>query len=214
MIGRLAAIVADLGGGGSRAFAGLLTGQLDAAIAAGRVISDSLEHPDGREASTRELVDLEHEGDRLRGLLVRELTIRIVTPIDREDLFRVSRSIDDILDNLRDFHREEQLFQPVEPSAFLPVLAAAETAMLALRAAIGAIAGDPEEIGRGALAARKAGREVRRLYDRALGEVFAADLSMDTLKRRELLRRLDVVGLRLREAADALADAAVKRGGT
>ena len=214
MIGRLTGIIADLGGGGSRAVAGLLTSQLDAAIAATRVISDALEHPEGREASTRELIDLEHEGDRLRGLLVRELTIRIVTPIDREDLFRVSRSIDDILDNLRDFHREEALFQPVEPSAFLPVLAAAGTAMIELRAAITAIAGDPEEIGTRALAARKAGREVRRLYDRALGEVFSTELSMATLKRRELLRRLDVVGLRLREAADALADAAVKRGGT
>ena len=33
---------------------------------------------------------------------------------------------------------------------------------------------------------------------------------MDVLKCRELLRRLDVVGLRLNEAADVLADAAVK----
>jgi hypothetical protein len=31
------------------------------------------------------------------------------------------------------------------------------------------------------------------------------------MKARDLLRRLDVVGLRLNEAADALADAAVKR---
>ena len=34
---------------------------------------------------------------------------------------------------------------------------------------------------------------------------------MEVLKCRELLRRLDVVGLRLNEAADRLSDAAVKR---
>jgi hypothetical protein len=32
-----------------------------------------------------------------------------------------------------------------------------------------------------------------------------------TLRRRELLRRVDVIGLRLGEAANALADGAVKR---
>jgi len=36
---------------------------------------------------------------------------------------------------------------------------------------------------------------------------------MEVLKSRELLRRLDVVGLRLNEAADVLSDAAVKRRG-
>ena len=34
---------------------------------------------------------------------------------------------------------------------------------------------------------------------------------MEVIKAREILRRLDVVGLRLNEAADVLSDAAVKR---
>jgi hypothetical protein len=34
---------------------------------------------------------------------------------------------------------------------------------------------------------------------------------MAVVRRRELLRRLDVVGLRLNEAADRLSDAAIKR---
>ena len=34
---------------------------------------------------------------------------------------------------------------------------------------------------------------------------------MEVLKVREVLRRLDVVGLRIGEATDALSDAAVKR---
>ena len=35
----------------------------------------------------------------------------LVTPVDREDLFRLSRSIDDVLDNLRDFVREWDLYK-------------------------------------------------------------------------------------------------------
>jgi hypothetical protein len=46
----------------------------------------------------------------------------------------------------------------------------------------------------------------------ALAKLYAGELSVETLKARDLLRRLDVVGLRLNEAADFLLDASVKRG--
>lgn len=44
-----------------------------------------------------------------------------------------------------------------------------------------------------------------------LADVLEGDVTTGMLRRRELLRRLDVVGLRFGEAVDALADAAVKR---
>jgi hypothetical protein len=209
----LGRIVADVRGGAGREFARLLIGQLDAAIAAADVIRQAIRDPLLRDASSARLQDLEHEGDRFRELLVGELGERIATPIDREDLFRLSRSIDDILDNLRDLQREQALFDPADATILLGMLDAAVASMEELRAAIAAINRAPAEISRRTLAARKAGNQMRRLYDRALGELFAQELSMETLKLRELLRRLDVVGLRLREAADALADAAIKRGG-
>ena len=53
--------------------------------------------------------------------------------------------------------------------------------------------------------------QVRRLYQQKLAELLNEPLDNETLKRRELLRRLDVVGLRLGEAADALADGVLKR---
>lgn len=37
-------------------------------------------------------------------------------------------------------------------------------------------------------------------------------MSMDTLKTRDLLRRVDVIGLRLGESSDAILDGLVKRG--
>jgi hypothetical protein len=62
---------------------------------------------------------------------------------------------------------------------------------------------------RTALGARK--NDIRQRYQTAMQAILDEPLSTETLKRRELLRRLDVVGLRIREAADALADGAVKR---
>ena len=58
---------------------------------------------------------------------------------------------------------------------------------------------------------QESANEIRRLYDVELGKLFHGKVTMKIFKIRELLRRLDVVGLRLNEAADVLADAAVKR---
>jgi hypothetical protein len=38
------------------------------------------------------------------------------------------------------------------------------------------------------------------------------EVTMRTLRQRELLRRLDIAGIRLGEAADALTSGALKRG--
>ena len=62
-----------------------------------------------------QIAEIEHRGDTLRGKLVTQLATVLVAPIDREDLFRLSRSIDDVLDNLRDFVREWDLWQIAGP---------------------------------------------------------------------------------------------------
>lgn len=213
MIARLSRIVRDLSGAGRSRFSALLAAQLDAAIAGVRLAEAAVEGRAPRPAARVAMRSVEHDGDRIRSELVQELSVAIVTPFDPEDLFRISRSIDDVLDNLSDLLRECDLFEPAEPERLGPAVRAAHAALLELRAAVGAIDTRPREIARHALAAKKRGNEIRRLYDEGLAALFRAPLGIETLKARELLRRLDVIGLRLHEAADALADAAIKRHG-
>jgi hypothetical protein len=80
-----------------------------------------------------------------------------------------------------------------------------------LRPALEQLDGPRGKARQATLATRKAAGQVRRLYQQQLAELLTEPLDNETLKRRELLRRLDVVGLRLGEAADALADGALKR---
>lgn len=56
------------------------------------------------------------------------------------------------------------------------------------------------------LTARKEAGHVRRAYVERLTQTVSAELTMETLKTRELLRRLDVIGPRICEGADALLD--------
>ena len=153
---------------------------------------------------------IEQRGDRLRAELVSRLSGVLVAPIDREDLFRLSRSIDDVLDNLRDFIREWDLYGVKGAGKFVGLLEATAEGIDDLQLAIQAVARDPKDM-KTALASKKSANEIRRLYDVELGRLFRGDLDMEVVKARELLRRLDVVGLRLNEAADRLSDAAVKR---
>ncbi len=161
------------------------------------------------EDARRRMAEVEHRGDRCRAVTVNRLASAFANPIDREDLFRLSRSVDDVLDNLHDFVRELALFAVEPHPRLVNVLTAIGDALDDLDAAIATIARDPLRIREASLAVRK--NEIRRRYQEALAETLSAPLGAETLKLRELLRRLDVVGLRLGEAADALADGAMKR---
>ena len=160
-----------------------------------------------------EVAEIEHRGDVLRGELVTRLRGELDSPLSREDLFRLSRSIDDVLDNLRDFVREWDLYRCAGAASFTGILDAIAAGVDDLRLAVRTIADGSDDLRHAALASKKSANEVRRLYDAEVARLFSGELTMEILKSRELLRRLDVVGLRLNEAADVLSDAAVKSQG-
>ncbi len=157
------------------------------------------------------MAELEHAGDAERAALAAMLRGVLATPIDREDLYRLSRSIDDVLDNLRDFVRESDMFGPSELGFAVPPLDAVLEGLTALDTAVRKVLAEPAAVTIAALGARKAGNRVRENRQAALAQLFAGPLDIDVLRRRELLDRLDAVGRRLGEAADALSDAMLKR---
>ncbi len=156
------------------------------------------------------IAETERRGDLMTAELVTRLAGVLVAPIDREDLLRLSRSINDVIANLSDFVREWTLYGVRSARGFLGLLDATASGIGALQLAVEAVARDPKDL-EAALASKKSANEIRRLYDVELGRLFHGEPTMDVVKHRELLRRLDVVGLRLNEAADRLSDAAIKR---
>ncbi len=158
------------------------------------------------------IAEIERRGDRLRQSLVAELSETIVTPLDREDLFRLSRSIDDVLDNIRDFVREWVLYRPASRRNLATVLVTLGEGVAVLAEGVGAVVSRPNEVGKSLLRAKQRANEVRRHFEVEVAALFGEELSIEVLKHRELIRRLDVVGLRFGEAVDVLFDALVKRG--
>ena len=208
--GRFRGTIRNRGRGGSEPLIAILERQLEETIAACRLAHAVAEGKADPAEAHEQMAEIEHRGDTLREELVRRLAGVPAAPIDREDLFRLSRSIDDVLDNLRDFVREWDIYGVEAAGGFVGLLNATASGIGDLQLAVQAIAEDPIDM-KTALSSTRSANEIRRLYDVELGRLFRGKLTMEVMRSRELLRRLDVVGLRLNEAADRLSDAAVKR---
>jgi uncharacterized protein len=165
----------------------------------------------GRTGAHEQMRSIEHLGDTELARLVEELRNALVTPIDREDLFRLSRSIDDVLDSLRDFVRESHLYRVPDQMRFAPLLDQVVVGIEAMESAVRNLASRPSAVVQDALEAKKAGSAIRRMYQYEIARIFSGDLTSDAMKERELVRRLEIVGMAIGDAADAIADGAMKR---
>ncbi|MEX0836442.1 MAG: DUF47 family protein [Nitriliruptor sp.] len=211
MLERMRRFGRELTGRNSGVLIGHLVDQLDATLDAvgtvRAVAAGQLSTAEGR----AQVGDLEDVGDGARRALIHDLSRTLAAPIDREDLFRLSRSVDDVLDNLRDLAREFDLFEVSGEPLMAEPLGNVADGVAALRDAVECLLDAPEHASLRAAEAKK--NDVRASYQHALAELLTdgQQVTPELLRRRELLRRVDVTGLRLAEAADALADGAIKR---
>ncbi|MCL4508912.1 MAG: DUF47 family protein [Chloroflexi bacterium] len=211
MSGAIRRLASELSGHSSQVFSHYVVKQLRATIDAAELVREVVEGMTPVTEARMRIKGIENDSDRTRGELVLALSRAFTTPIDREDLFRLSRSVDDVLDNLRDFLREADLFGVKDLTPCAPLLPPVLEALERLSRAAMLLTSLVPEVSLETLAARKAGNLIRRNYEEELAQLFERPLTGELLKQRELLRRLDVVGLRIGEAADALADGYIKR---
>ena len=211
MVKRLKLLVTTLSGRADGNLVAAVQRQIETAIEGAELARQMAAREVGRGEAHERIGEIEHEGDARRGELVEMLSASLTTPIDREDLFRLSRSIDDVLDTLRDFVREAHIYDIKHMERLLPLLEWVIEGLKDLAGAVGNVLDEPGCVVRDALNAKRQGGAIGRAYQYEIAELFSDEISAETFKRRELARRLDIAGIRLSEAADALADGAMKR---
>lgn len=211
MFTRLQRLARDLAGRNDELLVGHMLAQVDTALEALALVLDVAGGDRVPADIDDEINAIEDRADDHRDDLVRDLAAVLAPPIDREDMFRLSRSLEDVVSNLVDLVREMDLFGIDEEPLVVPMLEAVVDGLEDLRDGIGALVDEPEASTRNAREAKR--NRVRHGYQDGLAELFNGHeaASAELLKRRQLLRRVDVLGLRLGEAADALADGTVKR---
>ncbi|GGS97267.1 hypothetical protein GCM10010156_64370 [Planobispora rosea] len=194
------------------ALAEALIGQLEATKEGAWLAIAMIGGDTRRTDAHEEMREIEHRGDTQRARLVEELSGSLVTPIDREDIFRLSRSIDDILDSLRDFVRESHLYRVRDQQHFAPMLDQVIVGIEALETAVrDLVSSSTSTVTHDALEAKKVSGTLQRMYQYEIARIFSGEITAEAMKERELVRRLEIVGIAIGVAADAIADGAMKR---
>jgi predicted phosphate transport protein (TIGR00153 family) len=156
----------------------------------------------------------EKEADEVRRILIDELNRTFVTPIDREDIHALSRSIDDIVDYAYTTIGEMEILE-VEPNDFLRRIAsllgdAAREILLAVQR----LNDHPNVANDHAVRAKALENRVEQVYREAVADLFHqpqdVEHIVEMLKLREIYRHLSNCADRGDEAANTISDIVVK----
>lgn len=160
------------------------------------------------------IVQIEKDADESRRILIDDLNRTFVTPIDREDIFALSRAIDDVVDYACTTVEEMRILE-VEPNDHLRQMvsllknAAGEIHLAMLR-----LKENPGVATEHATRAKNLENQVERCYREAIADLFSGPRSLDqvmgVLKLREIYRHLSNCADRGDEAANIILDIVVK----
>ena len=157
----------------------------------------------------------EKEADEVRRILIDELNRSFITPFDREDIFSLSRSIDDVID-YADSTVSEMVTLKVRPTQYMQRMATLlKDAAYEIHQGVLRLQKHPNVAIDHAQRAKALENRVEAVYREALADLFSGpeDLHhvVEMLKLREVYRHLSNAADRGDEAANIIADVVVKK---
>ena len=158
----------------------------------------------------------EKEADEARRILIDELNRTFVTPFDREDIFALSRTIDDVIDYAYSTVDEMEILK-VKPTSYMQRIASLlKDAAYELLMAVDRLEEHVGVAGEHAQRAKALENRVESVYREAIADLFSEtkgndnDAILKILKQREVYRHLSNAADRGDEAANVIADIVVK----
>jgi hypothetical protein len=161
-----------------------------------------------------DITQTEKDADEARRILIDELNRTFVTPFDREDIFTLSRTIDDMLDYAYSTVTEMEVLK-VNPTSFMVrIVSLLRDAAFEIHLATLRLKDHPKVASEHAQRAKALENRVEAVYREALVDLFNGPEDVQhvvkMLKKREVYRHLSNAADRGDEAANAIADIVVK----
>lgn len=156
----------------------------------------------------------EKEADEARRILIFELNKTFITPFDREDIFALSRAIDDILDYAYSTVTEITILNVIPTTYMSRMAKLLKDAAYEIQIGVSRLEDHPGVAGEHAQRAKALENKVEDIYREALADMFNnvtdAMQVVNILKMREVYRHLSNAADRGDEAANVIADIVVK----
>lgn len=155
--------------------------------------------------------NIEKEADDIRHKLCDELYATFITPIDREDLYRLSGTIDDVTDYAWNTVKESRIYG-IEPDA-----ACAEMSATLLEIAkemhkcVSLIETDTKASDAAAVRVKKLENQLNKQFHQAVAALFEQDDIKKILKYREVYNHLNHASDMADHAADMMLTVLVKK---
>lgn len=162
-----------------------------------------------------DLSQKEKEADEVRRILIEELNHTFITPYDREDIFTLSRTIDDVLDYAYSTVNEMEILKVPSTKYVERIASLLKEAAYELQQAVLRLKNHPGVATEHAQRAKALENRVEQVYREAIADLFSGPESIghvvEMLKMREIYRHLSNAADRGDEAANVIADIIVKR---
>ncbi len=156
----------------------------------------------------------EKEADEARRILIFELNKTFITPFDREDIFALSRAIDDILDYAYSTVTEITILNVIPTSYMSRMAKLLKDAAYEIQVGVSRLEDHPGVAGEHAQRAKALENKVEDIYREALADMFNNTTDpmqvVNIMKMREVYRHLSNAADRGDEAANVIADIVVK----
>jgi uncharacterized protein Yka (UPF0111/DUF47 family) len=162
------------------------------------------------DGTPEEISRLEREADDIRRILIDELHQTFITPIDREDIFALSRAIDDVIDHAKNTVKEMEIFE-VESNEHLCRMA--ELLQKGAEQLVGAmrhLKKNPNVAVEYAVRAKRIENRMNDSYLAALKQLFSGHDPRVMFSLREIYRHFNRSADRVDEAANIISNVVVK----
>jgi len=149
---------------------------------------------------------LEHEADDIVADLEKKLIDTFITPFDREDIYDLSRNLDEVINGAKSAVREIEALQvPVSDDQFLKeIVATLVEGARCLRSTFEYLERDLPNAAEQAVLARRSENRTSKIYRQAVRTLFAGDDMKLISKTKEIYnsllsiaQRIDIVGVKL-----------------
>ncbi len=154
--------------------------------------------------------NIEREADELRRVLVEELHKTFVSPMDREDIFSLSRAIDDIVDYANSTVDEMEIYEVSSEEHLREMVNILRKAAREISDAVKILETYPSIAMEHAVKAKFYENTMEKAYHTALASLFKKTDTVYMLKMREIYRHLSNAADRSDEAANIICSIVMK----
>jgi predicted phosphate transport protein (TIGR00153 family) len=154
--------------------------------------------------------EIEREADELRRILVEELHQTFVTPMDREDIFALSRAVDDIVDYANSTVDEMDIYEAASDDYLREMVDILRKAAREINDAVTILETYPNIAMEHAVKAKSYENAMEKAHHSALANLFKKTDTVYMLKMREIYRHLSNAADRSDEAANIICSIVMK----